>query len=397
MKIDTSKYISLFEEKLRAALDFWMENSQDDICGGIRHCLTRDGRHFSTYKGVWMQGRAGWAFSYVYNHIEKKAEYLDFARSCIKFAKEKCFDPNGRMYNVVTRDGQPIEKTGEFFSETFYIMANAEFYIATGEGEYLAEACRVYDMVWGIYKNPETDPYKVSDNAAPMVRQLRPFNRPMILLNVTSLMRDADPARAELYDANSRELCGIISNFYRPEFRATLENLGMDWEPVLDTPATRITTPGHDMECAWFLLEEGIHLGDGKVTALAKRMFDDAYYLGIDDEYGGFVYQRDVLKGPVENYETETKVWWVHNEAIIASLALYLFTGDEEYAEKFTYATDYSFDRFVDEDGEWYYALHRNGEPISSRMKGFIYKGPFHTIRMYVKCIEMLKALENKQ
>jgi N-acylglucosamine 2-epimerase len=342
-----------------------------------------------------MQGRAGWAFSYVYNHFEKKAEYLDFARSCIAFAG-KCFDTNGRMYNVVTRDGRPIEKTGEFFSETFYIMANAEFYIATGEDKYLAEARRLYDMVYGIYKDPSTDSYKASDNAAPTVRALRPFNRPMILLNVTSLMREADPEREKTYDKNSRELCGVLSNFYRPEFHATLENLGMDWEPVLDTPATRISTPGHDMECAWFLLEEGLRLNDGGVTGLAVRMFDDAYTLGVDDVYGGFVYQKDVLGGPVENYECETKVWWVHNEAIIASLALYLFTGDEAYAEKFARAVEYSFENFVDEDGEWYYALHRNGEPISSRMKGFIYKGPFHTIRMYVKCIELLKMLDKE-
>ena len=395
MKLDTRKYIALFEEKLNVALDFWMKNSQDEMFGGIRHCLTREGRHFSTDKGVWMQGRAGWAFSYVYNHFEKKAEYLDFARSCITFAKEHCFDPNGRMYNVVTRDGKPIEKTGEFFSETFYIMANAEFYIATGESEYLAEARRLYDMVYGIYRDPATDTFKASDNAAPTVRALRPFNRPMILLNVTSLMRDADPERREIYDGNSRSLCAEIARFYRPEFHGTLENLGMDWEPVLDTPATRVSTPGHDMECAWFLLEEGLRLGDEGVTTVARRMFDDAYEMGIDDVYGGFVYQKDVLGGPVENYECETKVWWVHNEAIIASLALYLHTGDEKYAEQFAYATDYSFGRFVDSDGEWYYALHRNGEPISSRMKGFIYKGPFHTIRMYVKCIEMLKLLEN--
>ena len=79
MKIDTRKYIARFEEKLRAALNFWMKNSQDEMFGGIRHCLTREGRHFSTDKGVWMQGRAGWAFSYVYNHFEKKAEYLERA------------------------------------------------------------------------------------------------------------------------------------------------------------------------------------------------------------------------------------------------------------------------------------------------------------------------------
>lgn len=395
MSIDKKQLLSVLEEKLSLAIDFWMKNSRDTEYGGIAHCLDRDGKHFGTDKGVWMQGRTGWAFSYLYNHVKKDPEFLDFAKSCIKFAAEKCTDKNGRMYNVVTRDGLPVEKTGEFFSEAFFVMANAEHYIATGEREYLETARRYYDLITEIHKNPAADPNKFTDNQAPIVRRLRPFNRPMILLNLTALMAEADCERLSLYNENSLSLFTEISEFYRPEYSATLEAIGVDGSPVLASSNTRVTNPGHDMECAWFLLEEGIRLGNTEMTNLARTMFDNAYRIGLDPEYGGFVYLRDVLGGPIENYEYETKVWWVHNEAVIASLALYLHTGMPEYAEKFNYAIDYSLSNFVDTDGEWYYALHRDGTPISSRMKGFIYKGPFHTIRMYVKCIEMLKKLSD--
>ena len=393
MKIDKKSLLNYYEEKLRSAIDFWLKNSRDGEYGGISHCLDRSGNSFSSDKGVWMQGRCGWAFSYLYNHFEKNPEYLDFARDCIKFAAEKCTDKNGRMYSVVTRDGRPVEKTGEFFSEAFFVMANAEFYIATGEREYLEAARKYYDLITLIYKNPDADPYKASDNEAPIARALRRFNRPMILLNVTALMAEADPERIELYNKNSEWLFGDISDFYFPEYHATLEAIGTDGMPVLESANARIVIPGHDMECSWFLLEEGLRLGNGKMTSLAREMFDCAYSAGLDTEYGGFVYQRDLLGSPVENYEFETKVWWVHNEAVIAALAMYLYTGDESYAEKFLYAAEYSSSHFIDTDGEWYYALHRDGTPLSSRMKGFIYKGPFHTVRMYVKCIEMLKRL----
>ncbi len=395
MKINKQNLLSLFDSRLRSAIDFWMESSRDTEYGGIAHCLDRDGKHFSTDKGVWMQGRAGWAFSYLYNHYEKNPEYLAFAKSCIKFAAEKCTDKNGRMYNVVTRDGRPVEKTDEFFSEAFFVMANAEYYIATGEREYLETARKYYDLIYGIHKNSDTAPYSVTDNEPPTVRQLRHFNRPMILLNVTSLMIEADTERSELYNKNSEEIYREICDFYRPEYHATLEAIGKDGKPILDSSWTRIAIPGHDMECAWFLLEEGVRLGNTGMTSLAGAMFDDAYKMGIDTELGGFIYQRDILGGPVESYENETKVWWVHNEAIIASLALYLHTGAEHYAEIFNRTVEYATEHFIDTDGEWYYALHRDGTPISSRMKGFIYKGPFHTIRMYVKCIEMLKRLSD--
>lgn len=393
MKIDRKELLNRFKSSLDGAIDFWLKHSRDTELGGIAHCLDREGNHFGTDKGVWMQGRCGWAFSYLYNHYEKREEFLEFARSCIKFAAEKCTDKNGRMYNVVTRDGLPVEKTGEFFSEAFFVMANAEYYIATGDAEYLATARKYYDFIIGIHRNPDTDPYKVTDNEAPTVRALRHFNRPMILLNVTALMVDADPERAEQYNENSLSLYREICDFYQPEYHATLEAIGIDGAPVLASPNTRTVIPGHDMECSWFLLEEGIRLGNSDMTALARVMFDDAYKMGLDAECGGFVYQRDMLGGPIENYEYESKVWWVHNEAIIASLALYLYTGEEAYADKFNYAAQYALERFVDTDGEWYYALHRDGTPISSRMKGFIYKGPFHTIRMYVKCIEILEKL----
>ena len=393
MTINKTELLNTLTEKLSRAVDFWMKNSRDTEYGGIAHCLDREGKHFGTDKGVWMQGRAGWAFSYLYNHVKRDPEFLDFAKSCIRFASEKCTDKNGRMYNVVTRDGLPVEKTGEFFSEAFFVMANAEHYIATGEPEYLETARRYYDLITEIHRNPSADPNRFTDNQAPVTRNLRHFNRPMILLNLTALMAEADGERLSLYNENSLSLYNEIAEFYRPEYNATLEAIGVDGMPELASPNTRVTTPGHDMECAWFLLEEGIRLGNGDMTALARRMFDDAYRIGLDTEYGGFVYQRDILGGPIENYENETKVWWVHNEAVIAALALYLHTREPEYAEKFAYAIDYSLSHFVDDDGEWYYALHRDGTPISSRMKGFIYKGPFHTIRMYVKCIEMLKKL----
>ena len=35
------------------------------------------------------------------------------------------------MYFTVTRDGKPLRKRRYFFSEIFYIIVNAEYYMAT--------------------------------------------------------------------------------------------------------------------------------------------------------------------------------------------------------------------------------------------------------------------------
>ena len=70
-------------ELINSCVPFWLEHGHDAQYGGILNCLDREGEVYSEDKSVWMQGRAGWMFSYIYNHIEKKAEYLTFAKSCI--------------------------------------------------------------------------------------------------------------------------------------------------------------------------------------------------------------------------------------------------------------------------------------------------------------------------
>ena len=80
------------DELLNSCVPFWLENGNDKEYGGILNCLDRKGNLYSEDKSVWMQGRAGWTFSYIYNHIDKKQEYLDFAKSCIDFASDYCID-----------------------------------------------------------------------------------------------------------------------------------------------------------------------------------------------------------------------------------------------------------------------------------------------------------------
>ena len=133
-------YKKFKEELLNSCVPFWLNHAVDKEYGGIINCVDRTGEIYSEDKSVWMQGRCGWMFSYIYNNIEKKPEYLSFAKSCIDFAKVNCIDDDGRMYFTVTREGKPLRKRRYWFSETFYIMANAEYYMATGDTTYLNEA-----------------------------------------------------------------------------------------------------------------------------------------------------------------------------------------------------------------------------------------------------------------
>ena len=381
-------------ELLSSCVPFWLEHGVDKECGGLINCLDRAGKVYSEDKSVWMQGRCGWMFSYIYNNIEKKPEYPEFAKSCIDFSAKYCIDKtDGRMYFTVTREGKPLRKRRYWFSETFYIMANAEYYMATGDITCLETAKKYFDFVYGMYKDPATDPFKITPKSCSETRNLKTLANPMILLNVSSIMREADKERCSYYNDIITDLIADIGCFYKPEYRAMFENVKVeDNGVILDSSPCRVINPGHDIECSWFLLEEGLKRKDESIVSFAETVFNDAFERGWDKEYGGITYFKDVLGLPVEAYEHDMKLWWPHNETIIASLMFYKHTGNEKYKEIFDRVCDYAFSHFSDREyGEWFGYLRRDGKPTEPPCKGHTYKGPFHVMRMLSKCIKVME------
>ena len=111
-------------------------------------------------------------------------------------------------------------------------------------------------------------------------------------------------------------------------------------------------------------------------------MFNFAIEAGWDKEYGGLLYFIDCKGLPPEAYEHDMKLWWPHNEILIASLMAYRDTKDEKYLEWFFKTAEYCKTCFADDVcGEWYGYLRRDGKPTEPPCKGSTFKGPFHVPR----------------
>ena len=88
------------------------------------------------------------------------------------------------------------------------------------------------------------------------------------------------------------------------------------------------------------------------------------------------------------------KLWWPHNEILIASLMAYRDTGDEQYYGWFTRTLDYCRQVFADpEYGEWYGYLRRDGKPTEPPAKGSTFKGPFHLPRSLAMTDQMITRI----
>ncbi|MEG0770996.1 MAG: AGE family epimerase/isomerase [Clostridia bacterium] len=392
--IDTKKWIE--EELFDYCIPFWLKNGRDVENGGVYTCLDREGKLYSTDKSVWMQGRCGYIFASLCNLYGARDEWLEFSKSCIDFLEEHCIDKaTKRLYFTVTNTGEPLRLRRYCFSEAFYILANAEYYLATKDEKSLKRAREYYELVYklnnGLIKDPVGLPPKTDSNT----RSGKALADPMIYLNVTNVMRKCDKENEELYNKRAEECIDLILNYhFKPEIGYTLENVGNNGEYYDTYSSGRFVNPGHDMECSWFLMKEALRLNDTEIFNKAKKMFDMAFEKGWDNEYDGILYFIDTKNCPPENYEHDMKLWWPHNEALIASLMIYKETKEEKYLEIFLKVLEYCKKVFSDREyGEWYGYLRRDGLPTMPSSKGTTFKGPFHLPRMLSMCDKMLDEI----
>jgi len=387
-------------EELDKCVDFWLKNGWDRVNGGVYTCLDRWGKVYSTDKSVWMQGRCAWTFSYLCKVYGVKQEWLDFAKSCLDFLEDHCIDrtKGNRMYFVVTADGKPLRQRRYFHSEGFYAIANAEYYGVTGEKVYLERAKAAYDMYWNLYQGLMKDPTGLGPKGIPETRSGRALAYPMIYLNMSSVLRRVDPEGAALYDERSKVCVNEIFQYHhKPEMKCTLETVGLDGEFFGDVTEGRVVNPGHDIECSWFLMEYANYLGDKELHTKAETVFNYAIEAGWDKEYEGLLYFIDCKGLPPEAYEHDMKLWWPHNEILIASIMAYRDTGDESFYNWFTKTLDYCKQYLADpENGEWYGYLRRDGKPTMPSTKGSTFKGPFHLPRALTMVDQMISQILEK-
>lgn len=382
--------------ELATVVDFWLKNGMDPVHGGVYTCLDRTGKIYSTDKSVWMQGRCGWMFAHMCSVYGVKQEWLDASKSCLDFMEAHCInrEAGDRMYFTVTEDGQPLRQRRYFYSEAFYASANAEYYGVTGDKECLERARKAYNIYWELAHGGK-DPVGMGPKTIAETRTGRSFGLPMIILNVIGILLRVDPEhRAEYEDRAQQCIDEIFKYFVKPDMKCLLENVAPDGTARLNFTEGRIVNPGHDIEGVWFILEHAKRTGDTSLIPKAAEIFDWAIEAGWDKEYGGLLYFVDALGLPPEAYEHDMKLWWPHNEILIASMMLYRDTKDEKYLDWFYKTLDYCKAHFSDpEYGEWYGYLRRDGKPTMPSTKGSTFKGPFHLPRCLIMVDQMMTAM----
>lgn len=364
---------------------FWFPRSFDTEYGGYLLMRDYDGSLIDDDKAVWIQGRAVWLLSTLYNTVERKQEWLDGAKLGVDFLLSHCFDKDGQMFFHMTRDGKPIRKRRYYFSETFAVIALAAYAQATDDKAIAEKARELFGTCIAYASGEKKLQAKFEDT-----RPSKSIGVPMIMMNTAQQLRETigDDRCDEWITKWIEE---IKSDFVKDDIQCVMEQVAPDGS-IIDHIDGRTLNPGHAIEGAWFILHEAKYRNnDPKLIELGCKMLDYMWERGWDKEYGGIFYFRDVYNKPVQEYWQDMKFWWPQNEAIIATLLAYTLTGNEKYKEWHEMIHDYAYKHFHDkEHGEWYGYLHRDGT-ISQTAKGNLFKGPFHLPRQEWYCWQLLK------
>lgn len=366
---------------LHDTLPFWLPRAIDQEHGGYITALGEDGAVLQTDKSVWFQGRFAWLLATLYNTVERRPEWLAASKHGIDFINQHCFDQDGRMFFLVTREGQPLRKRRYSFSEMFAIVALAAYGQAANDKSAKQQALDLFRRVLKYQAEPKTNS---------TTRPMKGLVMPMILTVTAQEVRKAtqDPLCTEVID---RCIAEIERDFFKPEFKCLLETVGPNGE-FIDTFDGRTMIPGHAIEAGWFILEEArLRNNDPRLIRLGTTIIDWMMEWGWDQVHGGILYYRDAKCLPCTEYWHDMKFWWPHNEAIIGTLLAYQLTGEPKYARWHQMVHDWAYAHFPDPlHGEWFGYLHRDGS-VSTRLKGNVWKGPFHLPRMQWYCWQRLE------
>ncbi len=380
-------------ELLDRVVPFWLNYGIDWKNGGICTCISDDGRVLSDDKYMWSQLRAIWTFSALYNRIEHRQEWLDVALNIYNFVKKYGRDETGNWVFHVARDGKTLEGATSIYGDGFAIYGLTELARATGD----AEAIRLARETYANVRRRLAQPGSYGTAPLPIPPGAQAHGIAMIFSHVFHelgcYLNDPSVVASGVELANQ-----VMDVFRRPEQRRVFEFAKLDGS-LLDVPPGRTVNPGHVLESMWFMIHIYRRPNDTahQSAARIRQAIDTIRWhieLGWDAEYGGIVLARDAEGSRWEQFP-DSKIWWVHTEALYALLLAYSISKEQWCADWFQRVHDYSFSHFpVPHYGEWVQNLDRYGKKFDA-VVGLPVKDPFHLARSLINCIELLQTFKD--
>ncbi len=380
-------------------LPYWMGKMRNPKGGFYGRISGGEEPDDSAPVGNIMVARVLWTFASAYRVLKDKAEaaaqsYLDMAIRAKSLIINNFYDSeSGGTYWSLNPDGTPLDTKKQIYAIAFTIYGLAELNRATGDGEALEYAIKLFNAIEEHSFDAKKDGYfeaftrewetiedmRLSDKDA---NESKTMNTHLHVLEAyTCLYRVWKNALLE------ERLRGLIEIFEKRiigadgHLRLFFDD---DWNCEYD-----IVSYGHDIEASWLIHEAALILGDTavleRIEALVPRIAAAAGE-GLASN-GGMMYEKNVSEGHLDG----DFHWWVQAETVVGYFNLWDYFGSREGLEKVLMCWDFIKGNLIDMgNGEWFWSLRADGTVNRTDDKAGFWKCPYHNGRMCMEIIERL-------
>lgn len=383
------------KELLENVVPFWTKHAPDFEYGGYFHCFDRDGTIIDTNKSMWIEARAIWMFSRLFNssiltNQPERTEWLNLAKLGADFLKKYGRDENGDFYFRLSKEGKPLVAPYNIFSDCFAAIGFLEYAKASGDQESFDIAKQTYQRI----QNRKNQPKGKWDKTMSGTQPLFGLSLPMMNINVSDVFQTIEPN--PVYEEIIRaEISVILDRFVDRKYHVIRENIVQTGGFCNETYEGRHINPGHGIESLWFIMSVASRRKDSNIIKRCHEALLDNLEFGWDTECGGLFYFMDVLGKPHLELSWDMKLWWVHLESLIATLMGFQLTGDSKLWDWFVKLEEYTWKHFPDSQyGEWFPYLTRDGK-VNNNQKGGRWKCFFHLPRALLMIAEMSSVGNN--
>jgi len=378
-------------------LPFWrkktIDHKQHGFFGQINSDLSVEK---NADKGLVLNARILWTFSAVYRNY-KQIEDLEMAHRAYEYICKNFFDTKfGGYYWALQPDGNPADTKKQIYAQAFVIYGLSEYYKAVRDKAVLQKAIDLFHLVEkhsldkarnGYIEARSREWTEMNDIrlSAKDMNEKKSMNTHLHLLEAYGNLYPVwkDPLLKKQLENLIRIFSDIIIN---PDDHHQILFFDDDWNP-----RSSIISYGHDIETSWLLLEAALISENEelikKITSLSIDM-SWAVTKGISPK-GALYYESD-RKGNHSEKEIE---WWAQAEAVVGFLNAYTLTADDSFLDRAVQITRFIDQYVVDrKNGEWFFRVHENGEPILNHVKAGFWKCPYHNSRA---CLEILHRIKS--
>ena len=380
-------------DELGHILNYWMKNTPDNEYGGFLGRIDAEDHVVpGSPKGSVLNARILWSFSAAYN-LNKNPEYLKYAERAYQYITSHFIDKEfGGVYWTVDYKGNPLDTKKQVYANAFAIYALSEYYRASGNEDAKTAAISLYNLL--------------DEHSYDAVRTgyLEAFTREWSPINDLRLSaKDANEKKtmnthlhvlegyANLYriwpdNGLKAQIITLLHNFIDHFINPETYHLNLFFDEDWNSRSALVSY-GHDIEAAWLLQEAAEIIKHEPLIELLKDIsikIAKTTLSGLDTD-GGLWYEYE----PADNHLVKEKHWWVQAEAIVGFYNTWQITGDEKFLDQAEKTWEFVKNNIIDkQNGEWFWGIDENGNPMPNEDKAGIWKCPYHNSRA---CVEIVK------